>query len=115
MLLEAPARPHLKNSVLLTVDLTQAVVDEAIERKDSVIVTYRKYSVFQIQIQTFQSADLITDPIVFRPLKGLTLANTQQASLLRCAQEGISIYSPHTAVDASPRGTNEWLADVVTE
>lgn len=43
VLLEAPARPHLKNSVLLTVDLTKAVVDEAIERKDSVIVAYRKY------------------------------------------------------------------------
>lgn len=31
------------NSVLLTVDLTKAVVDEAIERKDSIIVTYRVY------------------------------------------------------------------------
>ena len=41
MLLEAPARAHLKNSVLLTVDLTKAVVDEAVERKDSIIVAYR--------------------------------------------------------------------------
>ena len=29
------------NSVLLTVDLTKAVADEAIERKDCVVVAYR--------------------------------------------------------------------------
>jgi hypothetical protein len=29
------------NSVLLTVDLTKAVADEAIERKDSIVVAYR--------------------------------------------------------------------------
>jgi hypothetical protein len=43
VLLEAPYRPgHLKNSVLLTIDLTKGVADEAIARKDSVVVTYRK-------------------------------------------------------------------------
>ena len=30
------------NSVLLTIDLTKAVADEAIERKDSIIVAYRR-------------------------------------------------------------------------
>jgi len=40
------------------------------------------------------------------------LGNTQQLSLLRLAQEGISVYSPHTAVDAA--GLNDWLADIVT-
>lgn len=29
------------NSVLLTVDLTKAVADEAIERQDSVVIAYR--------------------------------------------------------------------------
>jgi putative NIF3 family GTP cyclohydrolase 1 type 2 len=47
-------------------------------------------------------------------LKALTLDNSQQTSLLRLAQEGISVYSPHTAVDAAPGGLNEWLADIVT-
>lgn len=43
MLLEAPFDPLRRqmNSVLLTVDLTKAVVDEAIERDDSIIVAYR--------------------------------------------------------------------------
>ncbi|EGD93463.1 NGG1p interacting factor 3 [Trichophyton tonsurans CBS 112818] len=84
LLLEAPLNKHrrLKNSVLLTVDLTKAVADEAIARGDSIIIAYH--------------------PIIFRGLKSLTLANSQQQSLLRLAQEGISVYSPHTAVDATP-------------
>ncbi|KAL9062959.1 MAG: hypothetical protein Q9157_008515, partial [Trypethelium eluteriae] len=82
------------NSILLTVDLTKAVVDEAIERQDSVIVAYH--------------------PIIFRGLKSLTLANSQQQSLLRLAAEGISVYCPHTAIDAAPGGLGDWLADIVT-
>ena len=43
VLLEAPFDPLRRqmNSVLLTVDLTKAVVDEAIERQDSLVVAYR--------------------------------------------------------------------------
>ena len=43
VLLESPFDPLRRqmNSVLLTVDLTKAVADEAIQRNDSIIVTYR--------------------------------------------------------------------------
>jgi len=43
VLLEAPFDPLRRqmNSVLLTVDLTKAVADEAIERNDSIVVAYR--------------------------------------------------------------------------
>ncbi|EHK97776.1 putative NGG1-interacting factor 3 [Glarea lozoyensis 74030] len=40
LLLEAPHRDHLKKSVLLTVDLTTAVADEAIKRGDSIVIAY---------------------------------------------------------------------------
>ncbi|KAI9685178.1 MAG: hypothetical protein M1822_004765 [Bathelium mastoideum] len=99
LLLEAPFDPLRRqmNSVLLTVDLTKAVADEAIERNDSIIVAYRA-----------------EDPIIFRGLKSITLANSQQQSLLRLAAEGISVYCPHTAIDAAPGGLGDWLADIVT-
>jgi import inner membrane translocase subunit TIM54 len=44
VLLECPFDPkqQLKNSVLLTTDLTKAVADEAIARRDSIIVAYRE-------------------------------------------------------------------------
>lgn len=96
LLLEAPSNParKLKNSVLLTIDLTQAVADEAIENKHSVVVAYH--------------------PIIFRGLKAITLGDSQQASLLRLAANGISVYSPHTAVDTVPGGMADWLCDIVT-
>ncbi|KAJ5136132.1 hypothetical protein N7448_004686 [Penicillium atrosanguineum] len=96
LLLEAPLDPsrRQKNSVLLAIDLTTAVADEAIKRRDSAIVAYH--------------------PIIFRGLKSITLEDTQQRSLLRLAQHGISVYSPHTAVDTVPGGMADWLCDVVT-
>ncbi|KAF2200789.1 NIF3 NGG1 interactin-like proteing factor 3-like 1 [Delitschia confertaspora ATCC 74209] len=96
LLLEAPFKPtaRLSNTVLLTIDLTRAVADEAIALNSSIIIAYH--------------------PIIFRGLKSLTLANTQQQTLLRLASHGISVYSPHTAVDAAPGGLGDWLADIVT-
>ncbi|KAH8701715.1 putative NGG1 interacting factor Nif3 [Talaromyces proteolyticus] len=96
LLLESPfdAKQQLKKSVLLTTDLTKAVADEAIARRDSIIVAYH--------------------PIIFRGLKSLTLQDPQQKTLLRLAQEGISVYSPHTAVDAVPGGMADWLCDIVS-
>lgn len=111
VLLESPYRKgHLRNSVLLTVDLTKGVADEAIRRKDSVIIAYRESAFHLLHTHLLTPAD----PIIFRGLKSLTLANSQQNSLLRLAQEGISVYSPHTAVDAAPGGLNDWLAAVVS-
>ena len=44
VLLEAPHRKgHNNNSVLLCVDLTKGVADEAIRRKDAVVMAYRKF------------------------------------------------------------------------
>ncbi|KAF7585553.1 hypothetical protein BBP40_010656, partial [Aspergillus hancockii] len=94
LLLEAPFNPNKrqKNSVLLAIDLTKAVADEAIACKASAIVAYH--------------------PIIFRGLKSLTFTDPQQQSLLRLAQEGISVYCPHTAVDATPGGMADWLCDI---
>jgi len=94
--LEAPFNPSRRqsNTVLLTIDLTKAVADEAIALNSSIVIAYH--------------------PIIFRGLKSLTLADTQQQSLLRLASHGISVYSPHTALDSAPGGLGDWLADIVT-
>ncbi|PWY88463.1 NIF3-domain-containing protein [Aspergillus heteromorphus CBS 117.55] len=96
LLLEAPFNHtrRQKNSVLLAIDLTTAVADEAIARRDSIVVAYH--------------------PIIFRGLKSLTFNDPQQSTLLRLATEGISVYSPHTAIDATPGGMADWLCDIVT-
>lgn len=96
LLLEAPFVDSRRqsNTVLLTIDLTKAVADEAIALKSSIVIAYH--------------------PIIFRGLKSLTFANSQQQTLLRLASHGISVYSPHTAVDSAPGGLGDWLADIVT-
>ncbi|KAJ6566439.1 NGG1p interacting factor 3 [Mycena capillaripes] len=79
------------NRVLLTIDITPAVCDEAISSGTSMIVSYHT-------------------PI-FSGLKSLTLATPLQGTLLRCAAAGISIYSPHSALDGVYGGINDWLAN----
>ncbi|KAI9727288.1 MAG: hypothetical protein M1828_006907 [Chrysothrix sp. TS-e1954] len=97
LLLQAPwnRRRAQKPTVLLTIDLTRAVASEAIEKGVDCIVAYH--------------------PIIFRGLKKLTFEDPQQTSLLRLAQEGISVYCPHTAVDSAEDGNADWLADIITD
>lgn len=92
LLLESPnQRAGGKNRVLLTIDLTTQVLSEALAKDTSVIVAYH--------------------PPIFSGLKSLTLSNPLQSSLLQCAVTGISIYSPHTALDSVWGGINDWLAE----
>lgn len=50
-------------------------------------------------------------PTIFRGLQSFTLSNPLQASLLQCAAQGVSVYSPHTALDSVWGGINDWLAE----
>ncbi|KAJ6468509.1 NGG1p interacting factor 3 [Mycena vitilis] len=96
LILESPAKnaSAAANRVLLTIDITPAVCDEAISCGASMIVSYH--------------------PPIFSGLKSLTLATPLQGTLLRCAAAGISIYSPHSALDGVFGGINDWLANCIT-
>ncbi|KAG6829103.1 hypothetical protein H0H92_005645 [Tricholoma furcatifolium] len=72
------------------VSLTTAVLEEAIAQDASVVLSYH--------------------PPIFKGLQSLTLKVPLQSSLLQCAAQGISIYSPHTALDSVWGGVNDWLA-----
>ncbi|KAI1339701.1 GTP cyclohydrolase 1 type 2/Nif3 [Xylariaceae sp. FL0016] len=81
------------HAVLLTNDLTGAVVDEAMQKGVDMIVCYH--------------------PIIFRPLKSLTTKDPMQAQLLRLIAARIAVYCPHTAMDAANGGLNDWLCDII--
>ena len=82
-----------QRKVLLCIDLTTAVCDEALSDPSiCMVVAYH--------------------PIIFRGLKSITTADTQQRSLLRLAQAGIAVHCPHTAVDAVRGGVNDDLVNV---
>jgi dinuclear metal center YbgI/SA1388 family protein len=76
---------------LLTIDLTEAVLAEAVESKASAIVAYH--------------------PAIFEPLTKVTDATPRQRVILRAIEAGLAIYSPHTALDAIPGGVNDWLCE----
>lgn len=84
-----------KVSVLLTVDLTSSVADEAIRQKADLIVAYH--------------------PFIFKGLKSITPNDPQQNSLIKLISSGISVYSPHTSVDAAVGGVNDWLAEGIAQ
>lgn len=82
-------------SILLTIDLTKAVVEEAINHKVQLIIAYH--------------------PFIFRGIKKIEpFANPQHDSLIKLISNGISVYSPHTAIDAAKGGVNDWLIEGVT-
>ncbi|KAI9454898.1 GTP cyclohydrolase 1 type 2/Nif3 [Lactarius psammicola] len=92
LMTEAPQQQQQRSSqnILLTIDLTTRVVNEALSLPASMIIAYH--------------------PPIFKPLSSLTLSNPLQMSLLRCVAAGVSVYSPHTALDSVYGGINDWLA-----
>jgi len=75
--------------MLLTIDLTEDVLEEAIAGGTSLIVAYH--------------------PPIFDPLKRVTDAGEKERIVLRAARADVAIYSPHTALDSAPDGLNDWL------
>ena len=89
LLLGSRAAPCAR--VLLTIDLTPEVLDEAVDLAADAVVAYH--------------------PPIFDPLKRLTGDDAKQRVLLEAAQAGIALLSPHTALDAVQGGVNDWLAE----
>ena len=77
--------------ILLCIDLTPPVLDEAIASNCELIVAYH--------------------PPIFRPIARLLADSPDTDAIVHNAiAAGIAIYSPHTALDAAAGGTNDVLA-----
>jgi hypothetical protein len=85
--------PHENNPsverIFFTNDLTEPVLEEAIERQAQLIVSYH--------------------PPIFSGLKRLTQSSWKERIVLKCIRHGIAVYSPHTSWDAVDTGINNWL------
>jgi dinuclear metal center YbgI/SA1388 family protein len=87
LLVGDPASPL--TGILLAIDCTPAVVDEARAERRDAIVAYH--------------------PPIFAPQKRCVAGSVAYAA----ARAGIAIYTPHTALDVADGGTNDVLADAV--
>ncbi|MBX3377650.1 MAG: Nif3-like dinuclear metal center hexameric protein [Phycisphaeraceae bacterium] len=81
----------LRGPVLLTIDLTERVLGEALAMKASAVIAYH--------------------PPIWEPLKRITGETPRGRILLGAAAAGMAVYSPHTALDAAPGGMTDWLAE----
>lgn len=88
-LLVGEAVGELTGPVLCTIDLTEAVMTEAEQMRCSAIIAYH--------------------PPIFAPIRRLVCTDTRQRLIHRAVRAGMSVYSPHTALDAAPDGLNDWL------
>jgi len=77
--------------ILLTIDLTLPVLEEAIDAEADTVLAYH--------------------PPIFEPLKRLDGVTPTSSIVLGTIRAGIRVYSPHTALDAAQGGVNDWLAD----
>ncbi len=92
-LLINPLKPRNVKKILLTIDLTEAVTDEAIAGKVDLIIAYH--------------------PILFQGVQRLDSNKAYDRTIMNLVQKNIAVYSPHTALDSVIGGVNDWLADGV--
>lgn len=76
---------------LLTIDLTEEVLAEAIAATAELIIAYH--------------------PPLFEAAKRLTRETERERVVVDVLRHQLAVYSPHTALDSVMGGVNDWLAD----
>lgn len=90
-LLVGDENKNIKN-ILLTIDITCAVVEEAKKHKTDLILSYH--------------------PVIWDGLKSIT-TSTETAHIVELIRSKISVFSIHTAFDVAAGGVNDQLAEIV--
>jgi dinuclear metal center YbgI/SA1388 family protein len=90
-LLIEPTESLIVKKILVTNDLTEPVLDEAIKKNINLIVSYH--------------------PAIFNPLKRLTQSNWKERTIIKCIENRIAVYSPHTSWDSIEGGINDWILE----
>ena len=79
------------SGVLLCLDVTERVIEEAVRKGCNLIVAHH--------------------PLLFRPLRHLTGATQVERCVALAVQHGVSIYAAHTNLDNAPGGVNFMMAE----
>ncbi len=79
--------------VLIALDVTEEVVDEAIQLGANVIIAHH--------------------PLIFNPLKAIHTDKAYGKIIEKCIKNDIAIYAAHTNVDVAKGGVNDLLAEAL--
>ncbi|XHC24902.1 Nif3-like dinuclear metal center hexameric protein [Phycisphaerales bacterium ac7] len=87
---------RIEGPVFVTLDLTDPVIDEALEKKAGFVIAYH--------------------PPVFHATKRLDTSERIGRTVFKLLRAGVvGVYSPHSALDAAQGGLNDWLIERATE
>jgi len=81
------------SSVLLSIDVTESVISEAIQKKCNLIISHH--------------------PLIFNGLKRLTGQNEVQRCIVKALKNDIAIYAAHTNLDNVIQGVNGKIAEKI--
>lgn len=81
------------SGVLLCLDITEGIVDEAVALGCNLIVSHH--------------------PLIFKPLSQVSDRSWQQRCVLKAIKHDIAIYSAHTNLDNAPGGVNHRIASLL--
>lgn len=76
--------------VLVCLDITEAVIDEAVSRGCNLVVAHH--------------------PLIFRPLKNISGVTYQQRCVAKALCNGVALYAAHTNLDNAPGGVSWEMA-----
>ena len=79
------------NSILLTLDVTEETINEAVENKIDLIISHH--------------------PVIFNGIKKLSGRNATERIVIKAIKNDIAIYSCHTNIDSAWNGVNIKLAE----
>ena len=81
------------NSALLTIDVTEEVIDEALKHKCSLIISHH--------------------PLIFRPIKKLSDNSWVSRCIIKSIRNNIALYAAHTNIDAIKLGVNARISEKI--
>lgn len=79
--------------IMVTLDVLESVVDEAIEHKIDLIIAHH--------------------PLLFKPLSQVNLDSPKGRTIRKLIQHNITVYAAHTNLDAADGGVNDMLCDAL--
>lgn len=81
------------NKILVALDASEAVINEAIEKNADMILTHH--------------------PLIFHPIKKINYDNPDGRKIMKLIKNDICVFSAHTNLDAANGGTNDVLAQII--
>ncbi len=88
--LQLGCKEDTANKILTTLEITDAVLDEAVEKDVDMIITHH--------------------PLIFTPLKNITKDDIKGEIIYKIIQNNIAVYAAHTNMDIAPGGLNDYVA-----